>query len=66
LFRDNPGRAVPEELLDFYGAGEDNRGRGTDSPGGHHPNWTNGTPTPTTSKVFYRPDALPKKTGNNK
>jgi len=46
-------------LLDFYGAGEDNGGRGTDNPGGCHPNRTNGTPTPTTPKVFYRPDALP-------
>jgi len=33
LFWDNPGRPVPEELLDFYGAGEDNGGRGTDRPG---------------------------------
>jgi len=33
--------------------------RGTDSPGGRHPNQTNGAPTPTTRKVFYRPDALP-------
>jgi len=24
-----------------------------------HPNRTNGAPTPTTPKVFYRPDALP-------
>jgi len=30
-------------LLDFYGAGEDNGGRGTDNPGGCHPNRTNGT-----------------------
>jgi len=43
----------------FYGAGEDNGGRGIDSPGGRHPNWTNGAATPTTPKVFYRPDALP-------
>jgi len=42
----------PPCLLDFYGAGEDNGGRGTDSPGWHHPNQTNGTPTPTTPKVF--------------
>jgi len=46
-------------LLDFYGAGEDNGGRGTDSLGGCHPNRTNGALTPTTPKVFYRPDALP-------
>jgi len=46
-------------LLDFYEAGEDNGGRGTDSPGGSHSNRTNGAPTPTTPKVFYRPDALP-------
>jgi len=32
-------------LLDFYGAGEDNGGRGTDSPG---------APTLTTPKVLYR------------
>jgi len=44
-------------LLDFYGAGEDNGGRGTDSPGGRHPNRFNSAPT--TPKVFYRPDALP-------
>jgi len=45
--------------LDFYGAGEDDGGRGTDSPGGCHPNWTNGASTPTTlPKVFYRLDAL--------
>jgi len=43
----------------FYGAGEDNGGRGTDSPGGRHPNRTNGAHTPTTPKVSYRPDALP-------
>jgi len=42
--------------MDFYGAGEDNGGRGTDSPGGLHPNRTNGAPHP---KVFYRPDAVP-------
>jgi len=46
-------------LLDLYGAGEDNGGRGTDSPGGCHPNRTNGIPTPTTPKIFNRPDALP-------
>jgi len=46
-------------LLDFYGAGEDNGGRGTDSPCGWHPNRTNGAPTPATPKVVYRPDALP-------
>jgi len=33
--------------------------RGIDSPGGRHPNWTNGAPTPTTLQGFYRPDALP-------
>jgi len=33
---------------DFHGAGEDNGGRGTDSPVGRHPNRTNSTPTPTT------------------
>jgi len=50
LFQDNPGKPVPEKtsvLLDFYGAGADNGGRGTDSLGGRHPNRTNGTPTPT-------------------
>jgi len=46
-------------LLDFCGAEEENGGRGTDSPGGRHPNQTNGNPTPTTSSSFYRPDALP-------
>jgi len=30
----------------FCGAGEDNGGRGTDSPGGRHPTQTNGAPTP--------------------
>jgi len=46
-------------LLDFHGVGKDNGGRGTNSLGGRHPNQTNGAPTPTTPKVFYRPDALP-------
>jgi len=41
-------------LLDFYGAGKDNGGRGTDSPGGRHPNRTNGAPTPTTPQGFLR------------
>jgi len=41
-------------LLDFYGAGENNGGRGTDSRGGRHPNWTNGTPTPTTRQGFLQ------------
>jgi len=56
--RDYPGRPVPEEKFFwiFYGAGEDNGGRGTDSPGGCHPNRTNSTPIPTTPKV--RLDAL--------
>jgi len=36
-----------------------NGGRGTDSPGGRHPNRTNGNPTPITSPSFYRRDALP-------
>jgi len=45
--------------MDFCGAEEKNGGRGTDSPGGRHPNRTNGNPTPTTSASFYRPDALP-------
>jgi len=50
-----PGRPVPEETtpLDFYGAGEDNGGRGTDSPKGRHPNRTNGAPTPTTPPRFF-------------
>jgi len=39
--------------------GKIKEGRGTDSPGGCHPNQTNGIPTPTTPKLFYRPDALP-------
>jgi len=34
--------------MDFYGAGDDNGGRGTDSPGGRHPSRTNGATTPTT------------------
>jgi len=38
-------------LLDFYGAGGDNEGRGTDSPGGRYPNRTNGAPTPTTPQI---------------
>jgi len=61
LVRDHPGRPVPEETtsLDFYRAGEDNGGRGIDSPGGCNPNRANGAHTPTTPKVFYRPDALP-------
>jgi len=41
-------------LLDFYGAGEDNGGRGTDSPGGCHPNRTNGAPTPTIPQNFLQ------------
>jgi len=41
-------------LLDFYGSGEDNGGRGTDSPGGRHPNWTNGALTPTTPQGFLQ------------
>ena len=45
--------------MDFCGAEEENGGRGTDSPGGRHPNQTNGNPTTTTSSSFYRPDALP-------
>ena len=40
-----------EKLLDFCGAGEDNGGRGTDSPDGRHPIRTNGAPTPTTPPV---------------
>jgi len=61
LVQDHPGRPVPEETtsLDFYGAGEDNGGRDTDSPGGCHPNRTNGAPTPTTPPRFLQPDALP-------
>jgi len=46
----------PTCLLDFYGAGEDNGGRGTDSPGGRHPNRTNGALTPTiiiTNEYYY-------------
>jgi len=39
-------------LLDFYGTGEDNGDRGTDSPGGRLPNRTNGAPTSTPPKVF--------------
>jgi len=52
---DHPGRPVPEETtpLDFYGAEENNGGRGTDNPGGRHPNWTNGAPTPTTPPRFF-------------
>jgi len=55
LVQDHPGRPVPEEAtpLDFYGAGENNGGRGTDSPGGRNPNWTNGTPAPTTPPRFF-------------
>jgi len=41
-------------LLDFYGAGEDNGGRGTDSPGGRHLNWTNGALTSTTPQGFLQ------------
>jgi len=52
--RDHPGRPVPEETipLDFYGAGKDNGGRGTDSPGGRHPNRTNGAPATTTLPIL--------------
>ena len=46
-------------LLDFCGVGDDNGGRGTDSPGGRHPIRTNGASTATNPPVFYRPDALP-------
>jgi len=41
-------------LLDFYGAGEDNGGRGTDSLGGRHPNQTNGAHTRTTPQGFLQ------------
>jgi len=41
-------------LLDFFGAEEDNGGRGTDSPGGRHPKRTNGAPTPTVSKAIVQ------------
>jgi len=37
-----------KNLLDFCGAGEDNGGRGIDSPGGRHPIRTNSAPTPIT------------------
>jgi len=55
LVRDHPGRPVPEETtpLNFYGAGEDNGDRGTDIPGGRHPNRANGAPTPTTHPKFF-------------
>jgi len=55
LVRDHPGEPVPEEttLLDFYGAGEDNGGRGTDRPGGRHPNRIIGASTPTTPPRFF-------------
>ena len=36
----------------FCGAGEDNGGRGTDSPGGRQPIRTNGAPTPITPPFF--------------
>jgi len=39
-------------FLDIYGAGEDNGGRGTDSPGVRHPNRTNGSPAPTTPQYY--------------
>ena len=38
----------------FCGAEEENGGRGTDSPGGRHPNRTNGNPTPITSPKFLQ------------
>jgi len=42
------------------------KARGTDSPGGRHPNRTNGAPTPTTPpRFFYKPDALPAAHGTN-
>jgi len=47
-----------EKLLDFCGAGEDDGGRETDSPGGHHPIRTNGASTPKIPLIFT-PDALP-------
>jgi len=40
--------------LDFYGAGEDNGSRGTDSLGGRHSNRTNSAPTPTTPHGFLQ------------
>jgi len=48
-----------EKSSGFCGAEEENGGRGTDSPGGRHPNRTNGNPTPIIAPSFYRPDALP-------
>jgi len=65
LVRDHPGRLVPEEttLLDFYGAGEDNGSRDTDSPGGHHTNRINGAPTPTTPPRIFT-GRMPEATEN--
>jgi len=42
FFQDYSGEPVPEEnlLLDFYGAGQDDRGRHTDHPAGRHCIWT--------------------------
>jgi len=49
---------VPEEnLLDFYGAREDNRGRHTDHPAERHSIQTNQRPPPTAP--IFMPDALP-------
>ena len=49
-----------ENLLDFCGAGEDNGGRGTDSPGGRHRTELT-VPPPAQSPIFTL-DALPAAT----
>ena len=48
-------------LLDFNGAGEDNRGRYTDNPAGRHPLRTNQWATSINPPIFT-PDALPATT----
>jgi len=45
--------------MDFYGAGEDNGGRGTDAPGGRHPNRTSGAPSPQPPRFFTGRMPLP-------
>jgi len=51
---------VPEEnlLLDFYGAGQDDRGRHTDHPDGRHSIWTKSA-THLHHPPIFTPDALP-------
>jgi len=54
------GASARKNLLSFYGAREDNRGRHTDHPDGSHSIWTNQRPT--SLIPIFTPDALPATT----